>query len=238
MFFAVCTLWLISRIMGVDFELDISETIGGPPEGFLFLCPPEDFRTGPSSFGFPACPAYWSLDPSGIDFLSPEDATRLGFPSFKLTTAVHGYSWRASVYNGLRQFHRAKGFDPYSQDLARHLKLPLYQLSYQFDAAFARATAEDLEDSDRHLPYSTDPDSEGLHASTCGEANIDSELSCSGEDDPDIESESYGVQVPGGEYVPELPTLYEELPWALQPIMGMKFFLILFLGLSWVYEHV
>ncbi|KAF7377124.1 hypothetical protein MSAN_00131400 [Mycena sanguinolenta] len=82
------------------------------------------------------------------------------------------------------------------------------------------------------------PDSEDLDASTCGAANIDSELSCSGEDDPDQESEGCGVEAPAGEYAPELPTLHEEIPSALKPIMGMKFFLILFLGLSWVYEHI
>ncbi|KAJ7340678.1 hypothetical protein DFH08DRAFT_243778 [Mycena albidolilacea] len=35
----------------------------GPPEGFLFLCPPEDFEIEPSSFGWPDYSAYWSLDP-------------------------------------------------------------------------------------------------------------------------------------------------------------------------------
>ncbi|KAJ7755486.1 hypothetical protein B0H16DRAFT_715739 [Mycena metata] len=40
-------------------------------------------------------------------------------------------SWDASVYAGLRKFHRAKGFDPDSQDVARHLGYPLYQVSPQ-----------------------------------------------------------------------------------------------------------
>jgi hypothetical protein len=34
----------------------------------------------------------------------------------------------ADVYAGLRQFHRAKGFDPDSQDVACHLGYPIYQL--------------------------------------------------------------------------------------------------------------
>ncbi|KAF7377018.1 hypothetical protein MSAN_00119800 [Mycena sanguinolenta] len=42
----------------IQFQLDIPETAGDPPEGFLFLCPKEDFRTGSSSFCWPACPAY------------------------------------------------------------------------------------------------------------------------------------------------------------------------------------
>ncbi|KAJ7696339.1 hypothetical protein B0H16DRAFT_1265423, partial [Mycena metata] len=60
--------------------------------------------------------------------LSTEEATQLGFPSFQLTTQVYGYSWDTSVYAGLPQFHQAKGFDPESQDIARHLGQPLYEL--------------------------------------------------------------------------------------------------------------
>ncbi|KAJ7927948.1 hypothetical protein B0H13DRAFT_2312126 [Mycena leptocephala] len=41
---------------------------------------------------------------------------------------IYGFSWDASIYAGLRQFHLGKGFDPESQDVARHLRLPLYQV--------------------------------------------------------------------------------------------------------------
>ncbi|KAJ7845002.1 hypothetical protein B0H14DRAFT_2584898 [Mycena olivaceomarginata] len=51
----------------------------------------------------PECPAYWSLDPAGTPRLSPDEASRLGFPALK---------WRSRVYAGLRQFHAAKGFAP------------------------------------------------------------------------------------------------------------------------------
>ncbi|KAJ7168934.1 hypothetical protein C8R46DRAFT_995492 [Mycena filopes] len=108
-----------------------------PPPGNLFLCPPKAFKTGPSTFKWPDCPAYWSLDPSGVDRLSTEDATRLGFPSMKLRTEIGGITWDASVYAGLRQFHEAKGFDPDSQDLARHLGHPLYRVSGAIDLPFA-----------------------------------------------------------------------------------------------------
>ncbi|KAJ6462830.1 hypothetical protein C8R45DRAFT_793063, partial [Mycena sanguinolenta] len=76
---------------------------------------------------------YWSLDPSGIDCLSLDDATRLGFPSFELTATAYGCYWDSSVYEGLCQFHQAKGFDPYSQDVARHLGLPLYLVATEVD---------------------------------------------------------------------------------------------------------
>ncbi|KAJ7729178.1 hypothetical protein B0H16DRAFT_1275124, partial [Mycena metata] len=71
---------------------------------------------------------YWSLDPSGVGRLTVEEATALGFPSLLLSTTVSGFSWDASVYSGLRQFHAVKGFDPDSQDVARHLGYPFYEL--------------------------------------------------------------------------------------------------------------
>ncbi|KAJ7242169.1 hypothetical protein B0H12DRAFT_958870, partial [Mycena haematopus] len=65
------------------------------------------------------CPAYWSLDPSGTNRLSMEDARLLGFPPFEMLTKIEAVSWDESVYAGVRQFQLAKGFDPYSQDAAR-----------------------------------------------------------------------------------------------------------------------
>ncbi|KAJ7614757.1 hypothetical protein B0H17DRAFT_909662, partial [Mycena rosella] len=99
------------------------------PPGYLFLCPARDFRSDdPTWFRHPDCPAYWSLDPTGVERLSAEEAADLGFPSFEFEMAVHVYSWDVSVYDGLRQFHEVKGFDPYSQDIAQHLGHQLFQL--------------------------------------------------------------------------------------------------------------
>ncbi|KAJ6462948.1 hypothetical protein C8R45DRAFT_841465 [Mycena sanguinolenta] len=113
-------------------ELSVSTAEGNVPKGFLFLCPPVDFRTGPSSFKWPDLPAYWSLDLTGTDRLTPEEAASLGFPPFRLSTEIWGKSWDTSVYAGIRQFHKAKGFDPDSQHVARHLDHPLYQVSAPF----------------------------------------------------------------------------------------------------------
>ncbi|KAJ6518070.1 hypothetical protein C8R47DRAFT_4593 [Mycena vitilis] len=114
----------------VQYSIELHETgTKDLPIGYLFLCPTADFKIGPSSFRWPEYPAYWSLDPSGIERLSTEEATRLGFPSIQLKTRIYLCSWDASVYAGLRQFHQAKGFGPDSQDLARHLGHPLYQLT-------------------------------------------------------------------------------------------------------------
>jgi hypothetical protein len=121
----------------VDFKLVISPTVEDPPPGYLFLCPKEDFQTGSSSFRWPECPGYWSLDPSGGEHLGMEDALDLGFPSISLSTKIWGRSWDASVYAGLRQFHQAKGFDPDGQDVVRHLGEPLYILVGEMDIPFA-----------------------------------------------------------------------------------------------------
>ncbi|KAJ7637800.1 hypothetical protein B0H17DRAFT_1149353 [Mycena rosella] len=51
--------------------------------------------------------------------------------------SFRGYSWDADVYVGLRKFHGAKGFDPCSQDVARHLDCPLYQLSGELQVPLA-----------------------------------------------------------------------------------------------------
>ncbi|KAJ7366410.1 hypothetical protein DFH08DRAFT_678573, partial [Mycena albidolilacea] len=80
---------------------------------------------------------YWSLNPSGVDRLTPEEATQLGFPTFRCTTEVVGCSWDASVYEGLRKFHQAKGFDSDTQDLAWHLGHPLYELWSENNSWFA-----------------------------------------------------------------------------------------------------
>jgi hypothetical protein len=119
------------------FEVNIRESSEGTPPGFLFLCPRENFEIGPSSFGWPDCAAFWSLHPSGVDRLTLQPATDLECPSFRLTTTLRGYSWDASVYEGLRQVQRGKGFDPDTQDLALHLDSPIYRLASEDNSLFA-----------------------------------------------------------------------------------------------------
>ncbi|KAJ6469706.1 hypothetical protein DFH09DRAFT_487521 [Mycena vulgaris] len=45
---------------------------------------------------------------------------------------LKGMYLMGSVYSGLRQLYQGKGFDAYSQDVARELGYPLYQMSEQF----------------------------------------------------------------------------------------------------------
>ncbi|KAJ7836817.1 hypothetical protein B0H13DRAFT_1533852, partial [Mycena leptocephala] len=97
------------------------------PAGYLFLCPPKDLKTGPS-IKWPECPAYWSLDRAGVERLSTEQATQLGFPSIDLKISGWGRSWDATVHDGLNQFHEGKGFDQASREVALHLGYPIYQI--------------------------------------------------------------------------------------------------------------
>ncbi|KAF7344224.1 hypothetical protein MVEN_01713200 [Mycena venus] len=130
-------------VKDIYFSIQIFATTQDEPSGYLFLCPIKNFQTGPSSFRWPDFPAFWSLDPAGHENLSAEEATRLGFPSLRLETKLHGDSWPASVYAGLRQFHQGKGFDPNSQDVARHLGDPLYQTSAEVDPPSAHIDPDD-----------------------------------------------------------------------------------------------
>ncbi|KAJ7676430.1 hypothetical protein B0H17DRAFT_866828, partial [Mycena rosella] len=71
---------------------------------------------------------YWSLDPSGAQRLSTEEAENIGFPSVEFQMTAYTSWWYTHIYAGLRQFHEAKGFNPYGQDVALHLGYPLLQL--------------------------------------------------------------------------------------------------------------
>ncbi|KAF7337285.1 hypothetical protein MSAN_02281000 [Mycena sanguinolenta] len=103
------------------------------PDGYLFVCPPQDFCTSTKPhanlYQWPACPAYWSLNPSGADRLSTEDARILRFPAIHMETVVQGWSWDHSIYEGLQRFHEGKGHDPESWEVAKQLGYPLYEVS-------------------------------------------------------------------------------------------------------------
>ncbi|KAJ7735154.1 hypothetical protein B0H16DRAFT_133446 [Mycena metata] len=99
-----------------------------PSQGWLFLCPDAQLRSGPCSFRWPDCAAYWSHDPFGVVRLSPEEAEEAGFPLITLRLWVSGQCWDSIDYAELWKFHQAKGFAPDSQEIARYLGHPLYQL--------------------------------------------------------------------------------------------------------------
>ncbi|KAJ7037216.1 hypothetical protein C8F04DRAFT_1331606 [Mycena alexandri] len=93
--------------------------------------------------------AYWSRDPSGAECLSAGEAKNEGFPDIDCCMWAVAGSWDAGVYTGIRQFHEAKGFDPYSQELATKLGYPLYQVSCEGDDL-----SEPLQESNKEDDYS------------------------------------------------------------------------------------
>ncbi|KAF8181464.1 hypothetical protein K438DRAFT_1938035 [Mycena galopus ATCC 62051] len=171
---------LVERI---TFELSISLPTGEPPEAFLFLCPPENFLIGDTpSFKWPDCPAYWSFDPSGAERLSPEDAVKFGFPSMERSAWILGSSWGDMAYAGLRQFHQGKGFNPDSQDLARHLGYPLYQLSTEVHIPFAHIDGEHLCEGDEesnNIPEPVDAHHDASLNQDSQDSSLAEELSAS-----------------------------------------------------------
>lgn len=128
----------------ISYLFEITGIIWPMPAGYLFLCPLEDILTKDGKhFRYPECAAYWSFDESGGQRLRDDEAECQGFPSFNgfpnlnLSIRVKGKRWNDFVYYGIRQFHRAKGFDPESQDVAQPLGCPSVQLSSASKAIIA-----------------------------------------------------------------------------------------------------
>ncbi|KAF8214466.1 hypothetical protein K438DRAFT_880481 [Mycena galopus ATCC 62051] len=140
-------------VSGIKSCLHLLGPIENLPPGYLFLCPLAGFETDlPGFFATPGCTAYWSVDPSGAERLSVEEARTLGLPDINSWMEVSVKYWDRSDYDGICQFHEAKGFDPYSQDVAIELGYPLFQVSCQWDDLFAHLgevnTEEDYSESD------------------------------------------------------------------------------------------
>ncbi|KAJ6556375.1 hypothetical protein B0H19DRAFT_141744 [Mycena capillaripes] len=129
-------------VYGIDYHISFSNTSRiSPVHGYLFLSPlGQNFA------------AYWSFDPAGIKRLSHRKSASLGFPSLVLKVKIWSRSWDESVYAGLRQFHGGKGFNPFSQDVARQMGVPLYESAWINDNTMDVATVEHLADQ---VEYST-----------------------------------------------------------------------------------
>ncbi|KAJ6450171.1 hypothetical protein C8R45DRAFT_1043861 [Mycena sanguinolenta] len=223
-------IWSSSKIMVVfvdhiDYVLTISPTeLEGPARaGFLFLSPSKDFRTERISCKWPDCPACWSFDPSGAGPLSSEDAVDLGFPSFRLSMKIKGYSWDTSVYAGLRQFHEVEGSYPEIQDVTLHLGHPLYQLSEQIHTPFVH-----IDHKDFHSIH--DGDDANKHLRNQGFCDAPESASTSRSTDRELESPDASTPQmchrPDGEQLP--------LSGSFKLVMHVPLSLILFLAMFWV----
>jgi hypothetical protein len=62
------------------------------------------------------------------------EAREQGFPSIKLQVFATARFWDDSVYAGIRQLHKRKGFHPYSPNIGLLMGLPLFRLCYECDA--------------------------------------------------------------------------------------------------------
>ncbi|KAL0566066.1 hypothetical protein V5O48_015950 [Marasmius crinis-equi] len=77
---------------------------------------------------------YWSFDPTGRHPLSAETCNQLGLPT-ELSLWVyppHQDHWDNESYRRIHEYQLARGFDPTTNDFARHLGYPTY--SVQSDA--------------------------------------------------------------------------------------------------------
>ncbi|KAJ7277331.1 hypothetical protein C8J57DRAFT_1223079 [Mycena rebaudengoi] len=126
-------------VEGVRYHLSFSGARDILPLGYLFLCPVGNLQCddSPTCFQSPSCLAYWSFDPSGVDRISDELVRELGFPAIEFQMRVYGLSWNESVYAGIHQFHEAKGYDPYGQEVALALGCPVFQITRGRDALSA-----------------------------------------------------------------------------------------------------
>jgi hypothetical protein len=124
----------------IDFQLSISPdidefTLRGTfmadtlsDDLYLFLFNPESDASDDhlTIFVPPASEThYWSFDPQGCTRISDENAEDLGLPRVNFLPYAYGPQWSQRNYDLLAEFHRAKGYDPYSQAVAIELGYPL-----------------------------------------------------------------------------------------------------------------
>jgi hypothetical protein len=97
-------------------------------EIYLFLLPPVvDASGGHLTVHVPPANErhYWSFDPEGSGCLSQEALEELALPTVHFKVRASGAHRTQQQYNVIADFHRAKGFDPTSQDVALELGYPL-----------------------------------------------------------------------------------------------------------------
>jgi hypothetical protein len=71
---------------------------------------------------------YWAFDPAGLNRLTHDLAEEFVLPSVEFSTNLKGGEWDERDYDMVRDFHIAKGFDPYTQDAAITVGYPLIDI--------------------------------------------------------------------------------------------------------------
>ncbi|KAJ7745937.1 hypothetical protein DFH07DRAFT_14274 [Mycena maculata] len=244
-------------ITQINYHLNIVGSKESTPTGYLFLCSLADLELDvPGQFRLPECPSYWSLDPSGVEHLTMEGAKALGFPIIQVEMRAEGYSWDGSVYVGLHQFHEGKGFNPNSQDVARHLGYPLVWLPREPGPPSACVDIEGSghDVSGSYCPVTADDE---LHnkLEDKGASSIEEKdcplinLICKEDEIVNTEEQENGLAVsiqdsrsPVYELTIEEPRGFDDEAPPFSPhwqlFMWVKLALIVFLAGSWIYEHM
>ncbi|ESK81025.1 hypothetical protein Moror_16281 [Moniliophthora roreri MCA 2997] len=74
-------------------------------------------------------PCFWSFDETGQSRMSEEECERWGLPVPTLSKdSVRLPSWPTHVYTALRDWQKARGFDPTTSDWARHMGFPEWEI--------------------------------------------------------------------------------------------------------------
>ncbi|KAJ7366225.1 hypothetical protein DFH08DRAFT_1002918 [Mycena albidolilacea] len=102
----------------IDFKIETYGAKQKPPAGFLFLCPEKHFKITTTLFRWPEYLAYWSRNPNGVEHLTMDKVTCLGFPPLEFKSRILGASWDSNVYAGLRRFQEEEGFNPDTPEYA------------------------------------------------------------------------------------------------------------------------
>ncbi|KAJ7930794.1 hypothetical protein B0H13DRAFT_2531918, partial [Mycena leptocephala] len=71
---------------------------------------------------------YWAFDPAGLNRLTHDVAEDFGLPAVEFSIETAGRSWDDRELDMVRDFHVAKGFDPYTQDVAFAMGYPLIDI--------------------------------------------------------------------------------------------------------------
>jgi hypothetical protein len=98
---------------------------------YLFLFPPQaDLVDGQLIVTNPPDTEkyYWGFDPAGLNRLTHDIAEDFGLPTVEFSISLMGGKWDERDYDMIRDFHVAKGFDPYSQDAAIAVGYPLIDI--------------------------------------------------------------------------------------------------------------
>ncbi|KAK1227725.1 hypothetical protein PQX77_009276 [Marasmius sp. AFHP31] len=125
------------------------------PPYYLFILPPPQLPDkAPDVASWIQAPAessyYWSADPDGKSRMSKAHYMALGLPCFdkSISRSIGPRVWKAEIYDLVRQWQEAKGYDPTTTDFVRSMGYPIVEILPQ-DINCFDTYVEDDESTDR-----------------------------------------------------------------------------------------